>query len=105
MTTSLDSAEAASNNSSDRPEEFVVESGRWWSRRGDRVVPTDLARRVALAEKQLLFHACPGNDHVVFPIFPAGYRRGVNERKGVMHMRKTIAIPLTALILTFGGVG
>ncbi|MEU2040416.1 hypothetical protein [Nocardia niwae] len=53
MTNSLHSAAAASNESSDRPEEFVVESGRWWSRRGDRLVPTDLARRVALAEEQL----------------------------------------------------
>ncbi|MEU1548009.1 hypothetical protein [Nocardia sp. NPDC005745] len=53
MTSSLHSAAAASNESSDRPEEFVVESGRWWSRRGDRVMPTDLARRVALAEEQL----------------------------------------------------
>ncbi|MBF6300444.1 hypothetical protein IU459_23275 [Nocardia amamiensis] len=53
MTNSLHTPVPTSEESPRQPGEFMVESGRWWSRRSGRMVATDLAQRVALAEKQL----------------------------------------------------
>ncbi|WP_280293969.1 hypothetical protein [Nocardia abscessus] len=47
------SDKSAYNESDSRQDEFVVQSGRWWTRRGHQVMPTDLAQRVALAEQQV----------------------------------------------------
>ncbi|MDE1674630.1 hypothetical protein [Nocardia gipuzkoensis] len=47
------SDQSASNESDSRQDGFVVQSGRWWTRHGHQVMPTDLAQRVALAEEQV----------------------------------------------------
>lgn len=53
MTESLHTSTPALGEAPGRPGEFIVGSGLWWPRRGDRVMPVDLAQRVALAEEQL----------------------------------------------------
>ncbi|WP_280300749.1 hypothetical protein [Nocardia abscessus] len=53
MTESLQTSTPAPGETPGRPGELIVGSGLRWPRRGDRVMPMDLAQRVALAEEQL----------------------------------------------------
>ncbi|MGW4714314.1 hypothetical protein [Nocardia sp. NPDC004260] len=58
MTRSLHTDQSASDTpASDESDSnhvgFIVQSGRWWTRRGQQVMPTDLAQRVAQAEQQV----------------------------------------------------